>query len=73
MNGHYSVEGSDLQEKQPQKCNSHCVCPHYSIWRAHQTAKNKDSLQFWFFFKRCKLLKCTLCCFIFTADLLFMT
>lgn len=49
INGQYSVEDGDLHKKQSQKCNGHCVCPHYNIWRAHQTDQNKDSLLSFFF------------------------
>lgn len=74
INGHRSVKDDDLQEKQPQKCDSHCACPHCNIWRAHRTKMRPNiCCSFFFFFLRCWVLNCTLSVFIFAANLFFLT
>lgn len=52
INGHQSVKGEDLHEKQPHNQDNHCVCPHINAWeQTMQTSIRYPRVSiYWFFF-----------------------
>lgn len=52
VNGHQSVKGEDLHEKQPHNQDNHCVCPHINAWeQTMQTSIRYPRVSiYWIFF-----------------------